>query len=392
MSDEAIDALLMCSESQLENGQIFHAGQSLETAAGLRVSQRRGESPEEATELYVKSAEMFELHGDVDKAASMLLKAAKLAEGFDVDAAKALYLRAPAMFDDSERAYMAPDKYRPVLRFIVTQGDLAGALELEEKMIALFQGLGQLAQVYKCYLEQIIVLLALGDTVRADKQFELHLREAGYLRSKECKTAEDLLDAYKNFDDEALSAVKKAPSLRYIEGSIARVCKGLSIGGSAGSTGGGAGSSGRASAASRRSAAAASADDDAPTDEGDEVDAAARAALFAPSKKARAAPAAAADDGGAEEASAVVDEAVGGGGSAEAGDGSGSADGAAAAGEEGGADAVASPRSAAERGAALDDLDAELAAAEAEARAHLEALATMTSATEDEEDDLPDIC
>ena len=74
----------------------------------------------------------------------------------------------------------------------------------------------------------------MGDVVAADKTFiEVHLQNTGYLSSRECELAEDLIRAIKSFDHGALEQVKSSRALANVDPVIRDLVQTLQISGKA---------------------------------------------------------------------------------------------------------------------------------------------------------------
>ena len=74
----------------------------------------------------------------------------------------------------------------------------------------------------------------MGDVVAADKTFiEVHLQNTGYLSSRECELAEDLIRAIKWFDHGALEQVKSSRALANVDPVIRDLVQTLQISGKA---------------------------------------------------------------------------------------------------------------------------------------------------------------
>lgn len=63
--------------------------------------------------------------------------------------------------------------------------------------------------LYRAYLSEAIITLAMGDVVAASNDFQrVHLQNTGYLSSRECAMEEDLIRAVEGMDGEALEAAR----------------------------------------------------------------------------------------------------------------------------------------------------------------------------------------
>jgi hypothetical protein len=74
----------------------------------------------------------------------------------------------------------------------------------------------------------------MGDVVAANKTFmDIHLQNRGYLSSRECELAEELIRAVKSFDSEALQKLKSSRVLANVDPYIRELVQTLKISGKA---------------------------------------------------------------------------------------------------------------------------------------------------------------
>jgi len=83
--------------------------------------------------------------------------------------------------------------------------------------------------LYRSYLSESIILLAMGDVVAAKKEFmEVHLQKTDYLTSRECALEEDLVRACGDMDEEALEEARsKTGKHRGALGNLDATVRGL---------------------------------------------------------------------------------------------------------------------------------------------------------------------
>jgi len=87
--------------------------------------------------------------------------------------------------------------------------------------------------LFRAYLGTSVLMLAMGDVVAAEKTYmEKHLQLTSYLSSDECKVAEDLIMAVKNFDGEKLEATKKDRLVNHLDPRLKRLVMELQVSGS----------------------------------------------------------------------------------------------------------------------------------------------------------------
>lgn len=226
---------------QVKNKSSFRAAQNYENVAKVVVQQirdsRAGGNDKLALLAEVKAAyDAASGHygdmGELGKAADALMKSASCCEEngmTDTKQLRELYTRACGLVEAQDKPHFAVDPFRKTLAFMVKNAMYKDALELLGRLIAIFKQIDQHANVYKCYLSEIILILTMGDVALADKAYMRQLQEDAYLSSDECALAEDLVRAYKMGNEELLQTTIRKQGFSFLDNQISRISRKLTI-------------------------------------------------------------------------------------------------------------------------------------------------------------------
>jgi len=223
------------AESQQKYDAYGSAAVSLMKAA--QIAQNQGKS-EESADLYESAAQNWLLNGENEKGGDSLIRAAKAVEESNSSRAWSIYLRAiDTMFPDNMSdnqitsvPAMTIDAMRDILKFLLKGRLIKQALIFLPRMIALYSLQGYESLMCKAMVTLTFLQLEIGDVVLADKTFvQDHLSSSLYLRSPECKLAEDFITAFKNMDPTQLETVQSARELGYLDFEVQQLAKGLSL-------------------------------------------------------------------------------------------------------------------------------------------------------------------
>ena len=178
------------------------------------------------------------MYGDTTKTADTLIKAAKILEAKLPEQAKLLYdkgcdMAFPLNTPKERISQLHPGSleiFRDKFNFLLKQSMYIEALAHAERMISLFQAFGSDNSMTKTMLAITILYLTLGDVVKAEQTYlQEHLNNTTYLNSKECKLADELVMAFKNFDVELLDKTLSSPDLNYIDREIQNLARKLTL-------------------------------------------------------------------------------------------------------------------------------------------------------------------
>lgn len=228
--DQALDALRKAAHCSVKMGNLKQAALTLETAAReWSVLPLPGSAGKEAAAtLYAEVSALLLEAGELVRAVDVKLNAGKLYEtiGRKEDAAK-LYDEAAGMFEgvgDKDVYAVAP--LGKVLANQLGVGKFASAMRTLEKLIRLYSRLSQPHNVHRGILSRVVLLLASGDPVAAQREFEAALDMAGFAASDEAGAAEDMIGCYTEMNADALKTVTDRNVINYMDPPIAKIAKG----------------------------------------------------------------------------------------------------------------------------------------------------------------------
>lgn len=181
-------------------------------------------------EYLINASELYGINGDIDKSADMLFKAAKTIENEDNDddndgnehsEKKALQLYMDGinrMFPiDTPKDKMDKihpnilDMLRYAFKFLIKCKMYNDAIAFaEDRMVDMFEAFEQEKSMCNIMLTITMIQLSLGDIVGADKTFvQKHLGNSHYLKSNECRLAENFIMSMKHCDVDKFEDAKK---------------------------------------------------------------------------------------------------------------------------------------------------------------------------------------
>jgi len=119
--------------------------------------------------------------------------------------------------------------------FLVRAGMHASAMKLYQYLLRTFAALKQPHNVRKAVLCRAVLLLAAGDPVAAEGEFQFALDVDGFASSREAEAIESLVGAYKDGNTEEWTAtIEKNTSIAYADRAIAALLRSMPAPGSGG--------------------------------------------------------------------------------------------------------------------------------------------------------------
>eukprot|EP00298_Acanthocystis_sp_HF-20_P028302 c6984_g1_i2.p1 GENE.c6984_g1_i2~~c6984_g1_i2.p1 ORF type:complete len:297 (+),score=101.42 c6984_g1_i2:34-924(+) len=219
-SMEAYKKLSTCHENI---GGYASAAKALENASALT------DDAVESANILEAAARLYQVAQTSERAAEVLVKAAKILEKNDVTRAITFMTEAAEIIEDQERYHMARDAFISALTFVARNRDYDSAIKILERQARIFAKLDQPKNKWKAQLSIIVLLLAKDDFSAADDSYESFVKEHDFSSSDEWFTATDLLHAYEQANTEALDKVKESPHIISLENCIIKVLKELKI-------------------------------------------------------------------------------------------------------------------------------------------------------------------
>lgn len=229
---------------QNKNKSAFRAAQNCENAAKIVVQQikdtratgaAKDKLLEEMKKSYEAACSYYSDMGELGKAADALLKGATSCEENGMADVRELYMRACSLMEAQGKPHFAVDVFRKTLSYLVKAGLYQESVALLQRQVAIFLEIDQRANIHKCYLSEIILLLVIGDVAAADKTYMDQLQSDDYLKSDECALAEDLVRAFKLGNEELLQQTIRKQGFSFLDNQIGRLVRTLSLFGNAAS-------------------------------------------------------------------------------------------------------------------------------------------------------------
>lgn len=192
----------------------------------------------EATRLYLRAADCWGTHGEVEKCADCFFKAAVEVEDLNLKKSMQFYARAVDLLlpsDCTSREQLA--RLHPVVLetcreywlVLLRREMFEEAIVFAERCVPLHEAFESDSSLCKGLCAISVLQLSIGDVVRAHECFLEHLSSAAYRSSSECRLAEGLVMAFVRMDVEALDAAKASADVRYLDRQVAELVKRLSL-------------------------------------------------------------------------------------------------------------------------------------------------------------------
>jgi hypothetical protein len=214
------------------------AATSFVNASKLAAAMPDGAGVDKAVQLLTAAADMWSLHGDVFQVAQCYLSAGEISEMWNADRTQALYLEARDLICPREASneelrrinVRGLDAMRKIFKFFIRDNQrLSEALTHAQLMVRQLQAFEQDEAAHKILAAVTIIQLHMKDIVSADQTYISDLGVRGYASSKACEIAENLLEAMKNFDSEALAVALRSETMQYLDREVQLLAKSLTM-------------------------------------------------------------------------------------------------------------------------------------------------------------------
>lgn len=232
---KARDAWEQASMAHEKAKNPFLAAKAIESLANfLKDNDSYAKSEQGAKEisvLYVRASRMYALDQKPERQAEALAKAARLAPPSEAANASKLILQALDALEDTGKAHLTLDLYRSVILMQVRGNLIAEAITTLKREMKTFETLNQPAGAAKAGLEIVVLCLAIGDWVLADREFRAMQPGVafGFPHSKEQSCAYGLLSAMEERDEGMLKDAMRDSTLQFIIPEIGRLAKKLTL-------------------------------------------------------------------------------------------------------------------------------------------------------------------
>ncbi|XP_064542885.1 gamma-soluble NSF attachment protein-like [Drosophila montana] len=221
--DKSKECFLKAIDCYKNNKSWFHAARSYEQIILLCKDIGKLTDVEEYAN---RACSLYQQHGSPEAAASALDKAAKLTEAKHPDVALRLYQHAVEviLIEDSHRqAAIYSSKVSRILVKLQRFEEATKALKTE---IGLYQQSESFGQIGRLVVALVLVQLALGDSVEAEKSF----REWGTCcEPDEVSTLQTLLQAFDEEDGELAARMLASPFIRHMDVEYSILAKNIPL-------------------------------------------------------------------------------------------------------------------------------------------------------------------
>ncbi|EDW61108.1 gamma-soluble NSF attachment protein [Drosophila virilis] len=221
--DKSKECLLKAIDCYKNNKSWFHAAKSYEQIILLCKDVDKLTDVEEYAN---RACSLYQQHGSPEAAASALEKAAKLTEANHPDVALRLYQHAVEVIlieDSTRQAAIYSSKVSRILVKLQRFEEATKALKTE---IGLYQQTESFGQIGRLVVALVLVQLARGDSVEAEKSF----REWGTCcEPDEVSTLTTLLQAFDEEDGELAARMLASPFIRHMDVEYAILAKNIPL-------------------------------------------------------------------------------------------------------------------------------------------------------------------
>lgn len=221
--EQCKDCLMKAADCYRQNRALFHSAKCMEQA--ILICKELGDM-REVFELAQRACSLYQQHGSPDSGAAALDKAAKMLEATQPDQALRLYQQAAdvVMIEDSPR--QGAEFISKVARIMVKLQMFDQAADAIRREIGLHQQSDNIPAIGRLAVALVLVQLARGDTVAAEKAFK---EWGNCCDPAEVQTLEMLLQAYDEEDAESARAALNSPFIKHMDVEYSRLARDLRL-------------------------------------------------------------------------------------------------------------------------------------------------------------------
>jgi len=169
MYKEAKEALSKASTAYANSNSLYLAGKCLEDAGNI--SKDQGNLVECAS-FFEKAAELYHKSGKPDRASALYVRAASTLTKNEKDRAIQLFKDALDIYASNDSFHLAADVFRSFNAYLIKEELYVEAIANIEKQVVGYTSLKQDHNKWKSYLSIIILVLKIGDWVKACEYHE----------------------------------------------------------------------------------------------------------------------------------------------------------------------------------------------------------------------------
>ncbi|PRP73472.1 soluble NSF attachment protein gamma isoform [Planoprotostelium fungivorum] len=198
------------------------AAKSLEEAAKMATLEK---SLTEAVELYKEASSLQRENGAHDRAAEILIVAAKAIEETDDGGDIAIQLAKDAIdiYETEDRFLYAGTAFKYAVSVSLMNKQIDEAISILEKQAESNIKLNRDPDLFKTHLSLIVIHLHRDDTVSANKVYQEAIQNAGFDRSAEGQAAGALIDAFESGDQKQVKAITSKQVFTFLDNQVAKL-------------------------------------------------------------------------------------------------------------------------------------------------------------------------
>lgn len=221
--EQCKDCHLKAADCHKQNRSLFHAARSLEQA--ILVCKEMGDQ-RSITELAERACTWYQQQGSSDAAAQALAKAAKIIEQGQPEQALRLFQRAADVVSIEDDARQGAEYVSKIARILVKLKMFDQAADSIRREIGLHQLSENLPAIGRLAVALVLVQLARGDTVAAEKAFK---EWGNCCDAPEVQTLEMLLQAYDEEDPDGAKRALNSGFIKHMDVEYARLARELPL-------------------------------------------------------------------------------------------------------------------------------------------------------------------
>ncbi|KAJ2735282.1 hypothetical protein IW152_001662 [Coemansia sp. BCRC 34962] len=220
--EEAADCYVKASDAYVQINAVYLAAKCYENAATLAATHAKDHDM--AITYYSRASDLYRSQGAAaDKAAEMMESAAKICEDIDTNRTIQLYDSALSIYETEDRGRFGVETFKRTIRYLLDKGRLSEAVGFQMRLSAICEHVNNRFELNKSNLSAIIILLAFGDSVEAGKKLDEFGQDVAFTRSKEAATAERLVQAYSDGDQDEYAKIASDQTITFLDIAIARL-------------------------------------------------------------------------------------------------------------------------------------------------------------------------
>ncbi|XP_014671747.1 PREDICTED: gamma-soluble NSF attachment protein-like [Priapulus caudatus] len=225
-TDQTRDCYMKAADAYLENKNLYHAGKCYEAAA--YVFREQGDL-DEAINLIEKAIALYREQGTADSAAQAYDKAGDVLAETRPEKAIDFYVQAYEAMSLEDRPKQCCDLLNKAIKVMIKHRKLEMAMGAIKKSQECYTSLDLLPQVFRLTVAAVLVQLALGDLIAAERAYGDSLNCPGFNDSDECKIVKVLLRAYDDCDQETADKVLNGLYVRHMENVYAQLARTIRV-------------------------------------------------------------------------------------------------------------------------------------------------------------------